>query len=174
MGTAPLLDELATHFAAANKNKFEGGVPHAEMVVNPRLRALAARVQYEPRRIELSGYHLTQPYARHVAFKALEHEMLHLWLHARGLNPGHTPLFKQLAKERDIPVWHALPYPQNRPSSVHHVYACPGCGNTVMRGRRLSDVRRSACGACCRRHNGGRFDARFVMRFVESVASAAR
>ena len=40
---------------------------------------------------------------------------------------------------------------------------CPGCGATVRRARRPS--RPVACGACCARHAGGRFDERFRLRF---------
>ena len=40
---------------------------------------------------------------------------------------------------------------------------CPACGETVRRARR--PTRDLACAACCRRHAGGRFDARFRLRF---------
>ena len=40
---------------------------------------------------------------------------------------------------------------------------CPGCGTTVRRARRPK--RPQACGACCERHAGGRFDARFRLVF---------
>lgn len=40
---------------------------------------------------------------------------------------------------------------------------CPGCGATVRRARRPR--RATACAACCRRHAGGRYDARFRLRF---------
>ncbi|MBI5498161.1 MAG: hypothetical protein HY904_24375 [Deltaproteobacteria bacterium] len=166
---AGLLAELRGHFGRANASKFDGGVPQATVVVNPRLRALVGRVVFAERRIELSGYHLAQEYARHVAFKTLEHEMLHLWLDARGLPSGHTSLFKEMARDRAIPVWHALPYPKNQFRPRTHVYECPACERRVERARRLSLTQRSACGACCRLHNGGRFDERFVMRWVETV-----
>jgi ribosomal protein L37AE/L43A len=165
-----LLDELRDHLTHANRHKFDGHVPRVTLCVNPRLRALTGRVFYDEKRIELSGYHLSQPYARQVAFKTLEHEMLHLYLDNRGLPSGHTALFKRLAAERNIPVWHALPYPRNRTLQAQHVYACPACGRRVTRTRRLSNTQRSACGDCCRVHNGGAFDARFVMRFMKTVA----
>ena len=91
-----LLDELVDHCAQANRFKFDGSVAGVTLSVNPRLRALAGRVFFDEKRIELSGYHLSQPYARQVAFKALEHEMLHLYLDTRGLPTGHTPLFLSL------------------------------------------------------------------------------
>ena len=40
---------------------------------------------------------------------------------------------------------------------------CRGCGDTVRRARRPS--RPLACAACCTRHAGGRYDARFRLRF---------
>jgi predicted SprT family Zn-dependent metalloprotease len=38
---------------------------------------------------------------------------------------------------------------------------CPGCGRTVERHRRS----KIACGECCRKHNGGRYDKKFVFKW---------
>lgn len=43
------------------------------------------------------------------------------------------------------------------------VGTCPACGATVRRARRPS--RPAACASCCDRHAGGRYDARFRLRF---------
>ena len=43
------------------------------------------------------------------------------------------------------------------------VATCPGCGETSRRAQRPR--RAVACAACCRRHAGGRYDARFRLRF---------
>ena len=41
---------------------------------------------------------------------------------------------------------------------------CPGCGAVTRRARRPR--RALACAACCSRHAGGRYDARFRLRFA--------
>jgi len=39
---------------------------------------------------------------------------------------------------------------------------CPACGELVERYRLTQRTRESACEACCRMHNGGRWSARYV------------
>lgn len=41
---------------------------------------------------------------------------------------------------------------------------CPGCGQVYAISRRARKPR--ACAACCRKHAGGRFDARFVLKRI--------
>jgi predicted SprT family Zn-dependent metalloprotease len=168
-----LLNELAAHYARVNREKFRSVLPDVTITVNRRLRALTGRVLYDLRLIELSLYHLTQPYGRAQAFSTLEHEMLHLYLDTLGQPPGHTPTFKHLAKQLSIPLWHCFSYPRNRPSTTTYVYRCPCCGWTVRRSRRLSEIQRSACGPCCRAHNHGRFDPRFVVELIETIEEKA-
>lgn len=164
-----MLRQLQQHFHEVNHLKFDGRLPAVTLTVNPRLRALTGRVFYDEQLIELSGFHLCRRNRWQVATQTLEHEMLHLYLDTLGLPPGHTRTFKQLAHEKGISVWHSLPYPRNRNAPVRHVYECPCCARRVSRNRRLSEIRRHACGECCRRHNGGAFDPRFQMRWVETV-----
>lgn len=168
-----MLAELRAHYALINRVKFSGLLPEATITVNPRLKAFTGRILYDLRRIELSLYHLMQPYGRAQAFQTLEHEMLHLYLDTLGQPAGHTPTFKRLAAELSIPIWHAFPYPRNRHPTTIHVYKCPSCNKHVVRTRRLSAIRRSACAHCCRLHNGGRFDPRFVMLYVETLPADA-
>ena len=60
---------------------------------------------------------------------------------------------------------HDLPLPR-REQARRYRYRCPACGLEV---RRVRPIRaRSACLACCRRHNRGRYDDRF--RFVRERA----
>jgi predicted SprT family Zn-dependent metalloprotease len=53
---------------------------------------------------------------------------------------------------------HTLPFPVERRLRRYH-YACPNCHRAFPRVRRIRRV--IACLACCRKHNRGRFDARF-------------
>jgi len=47
------------------------------------------------------------------------------------------------------------------------VGSCPACGAMVRRARQPS--RPVACAACCDRHAGGRYDARFRLRFAPAA-----
>lgn len=163
-----LLERLYRHYEWANRVKFGGALPAAELRINFRLRALTGRVFYDARLIEFSSFHVGGEDGLAVAVETLEHEMLHLYLDVKGLPSGHTPTFKKLADTLGIAVWHRRSYPRNRAAPAEHVYECPACSHQVVRSRRLSEVRRSACGECCRRHGDGSFDERFVMRFVQS------
>lgn len=44
---------------------------------------------------------------------------------------------------------------------------CDTCGHTIERHRRSKA--RGACPACCRRYAGGRYDARYVMRWTRNT-----
>ena len=47
-----------------------------------------------------------------------------------------------------------------KPEGKYHL-CCKSCGRRVVRYRKPR--RETACGVCCRKHSGGRFDARFVL-----------
>lgn len=50
-------------------------------------------------------------------------------------------------------------------SPPKYLACCPSCGTS--RGFARRPVRRYACGACCKRHSGGRFDARFELKVLQ-------
>ncbi len=90
----------------------------------------------------------------------LKHEMIHLWLHVQGLPSGHTPAFRDKARAIGQPRTRhniALPTPRNG-----WIYSCACCRNEFPRRRRYG--RAVACSACCKRFNGGQYDARFKLR----------
>ena len=78
--------------------------------------------------------------------------------------------------------WHPTMNACTKPLDLHLPEAAAGYVGSLLavrpiavrvsRPRRLSETQRSACGECCRVHNGGVFDARFVMRFVATVPRA--
>jgi hypothetical protein len=60
-----------------------------------------------------------------------------------------------------------LPFPV-RKLERRHLYRCANCGREFPRVRLLR--RRSACLACCRAHNGSRYDRRFELRLATTSA----
>jgi hypothetical protein len=58
---------------------------------------------------------------------------------------------------------HNLPFPLRR-QRRRYLYACPHCQRDFPRTRPLR--RTSACLACCRTFNRGRYDRRFKLRLV--------
>jgi hypothetical protein len=90
----------------------------------------------------------------------LKHEMIHLWLFEKGLPHGHTREFRAKARELGQPkTRHAIDLPA--PKSGWQ-YLCITCGDTFSRRRRYG--RPVACMRCCKRFNGGQYDARFKLK----------
>jgi predicted SprT family Zn-dependent metalloprotease len=96
--------------------------------------------------------------------RTLRHELAHLLAHERAGRRRIAPHGREwqracealgLADEKRC---HDLPLPRRHLSPRHH-YRCPIC--TVVIGRVRPLRRKSACLACCRRHNRGRYDERF-------------
>lgn len=102
--------------------------------------------------------------------RTLRHELAHLvaferaagFLRRRRIAP-HGAEWRQACAELGIPDetrCHTLPLPRRRVARPFG-YRCPGCGTVVRRTRPIPRGRALACGACCKLHAGGRFDARF-------------
>jgi SprT protein len=96
--------------------------------------------------------------------RTLRHELAHLLAHHRAGRRRIAPHGAEwrlacrdlgLTDERRC---HDLPLPR-RTIARRHLYRCPSCFVEVPRVRPMR--RKSACLACCRRHNGGRYDERF-------------
>jgi predicted SprT family Zn-dependent metalloprotease len=169
-GLAAPLDDLGAlrvHYASLVDDKFEGVIPRDFTIrLNPFLRRLTGRITYAQRLIEISRFHLLR-YGLDDAKATLEHELLHLYLHELGLPSGHNNLFKRLATEKGIRVFHANPYPKNRATPWRYQYECPECMRMVFRMRPVGQ--RLACGVCCRELAEGRWDARFRLRLIRRV-----
>jgi len=115
--------------------------PHWNVELNPRLREFPGEVD-----------------------RTLRHELAHLVAHARAgrrrIAP-HGPEWRKACADLGIPnegARHTLPLPSRR-LKRNFTYTCPSCGVEVERVRRFH--RRTACLACCRSHNRGRYDGRF-------------
>lgn len=89
--------------------------------------------------------------------------LLHEIAHALSpLNEGHGRIFKSNA----ISIGCKNIMSNTTDKSIvsakgRFVYTCPNCGNKVHFYRRKS--RKSACGECCNKYNGGRFSKDYVL-----------
>ena len=106
--------------------------------------------------------------------RTLRHELAHLLAHHRAgrrrISP-HGREWQQACRDlglTDEKRCHDLPLPR-RQISARHFYRCPHCAVELQRVRPLRG--KSACLACCRRHNGGRYADKF--RFAKIPAPLA-
>jgi predicted SprT family Zn-dependent metalloprotease len=158
---------LRRHYGRANERKFDGILPADYRIEwNDFLRRLTGRITYGLRLIEISTFHY-RSYGLADAIATLEHEMLHLYLHAQGLPSGHNRLFKEAAEARGIRVFHTNEYPRNQPPRDRYVYVCITCGRMVFRQRKRSEP--LACGICCREQANGQWDSRFRLKLLHRV-----
>ena len=100
--------------------------------------------------------------------RTLRHELAHLLAHHRAgrrrIAP-HGPEWKRACQDLCLPNekrCHDLPLPR-RVMNARHLYRCSHCALELKRVRPMR--RKTACLACCRLHNRGRYDERF--RFVK-------
>lgn len=134
---------------------------------NPRMRSTAgtafaglALITLNPRLRDFGDEELE---------RTLKHELAHLLAHERAGRRRIAPHGREwrqacydfgLAHEKRC---HELPFPR-RQMKVRHRYRCPSCAVELRRVRPLRGG--SACLACCRAHNRGRYDERFRFQRV--------
>lgn len=134
---------------------------------NVRMRSTAGTAQPRSGRIDLNPRLLNVGPAE--VDRTLRHEAAHLlahWRAGRRRIQSHGPEWRQACADLGIPgekVTHTLPFPR-RKVTPRYFYQCPCCAITVRRVRLFK--RPTACLNCCRKHNGGQFDARFQFRRV--------
>jgi SprT protein len=137
---------------------------------NARLKTCAGHVDYRRKLISLN------PRLREHGFaeidRTLRHELAHLLAQFRAKNglriAPHGKEWRAACRDLGIPGelrCHDLPFASDarRP---RYVYKCPNCRADFPRVRRVKCA--IACLACCRKYNGGDFDARFRLKRVES------
>jgi hypothetical protein len=134
----PDVAELQLMFAQFNFLYFDGEIPAYRIAYNARFSNLAGRITYKPPVIELSPKHLVgKPDELR---ETLLHEMIHAWLQAKGLPPGHTPTFKKKMRELGLrSIYHdlgkAAPLSE---STKRYILRCEKCLMEVLRKRRPS------------------------------------
>jgi SprT protein len=103
--------------------------------------------------------------------RTLRHELAHLLAHHRAGRRRIAPHGAEWQRAcadlglRDERRCHDLPLPRKQVARPHR-YRCPAC--TVEFARTRPFRRPSACLACCRRHNRGRYDERFRLEKVRA------
>jgi SprT protein len=136
---------------------------------NGRLRSAAGRA--DSRRASISLNPRLRDHSAAEIDRTLRHELAHLVAQSRAgrrrILP-HGPEWRMACRDLGIVgerACHQLPFPV-RLRARRFLYRCPNCGGDFPRVRRIH--RATACLGCCRRHNRGRFDARFQLRLVEN------
>ena len=132
-----------------------------------RLRSAAGRAEFRHTRILLNCRLAAHGEAE--IDRTLRHELAHLLAQTRA---GRRRIAPHGAEWRracaDLGIagearCHNLPFPIRR-LQRRYLYACPHCRRDFPRTRPLR--RSSACLACCRAFNGGRYDRRFKLQLV--------
>jgi predicted SprT family Zn-dependent metalloprotease len=161
-GDLPSTAQLQLLFARLNAQHFGGVLRSHRIVYNRRLTTVAGRIAYRPRVIELASSLLSaQP--SHVEATLL-HEMVHAWLHERGLPSGHSSHFKRKMREVGLAsIYHYLPVRGRRRSRRRYLLTCPRCKAQIWRSRRPGW--RVSCARC--------FPSRFNPRVELSVRRIA-
>jgi len=150
---------------------------------NPRLRTAAGRANYREKLISLNPLlrdHDLVSVSRQSGSdidRTLRHELAHLlaqWRVGRRRIAPHGSEWRDACRDLEIGDevrCHNLPF-ATRAQAVRFVYRCPNCRQEFPRVRRIR--RAIACLACCRKHNGGDFDARFRLKLICHVESRSR
>lgn len=146
-----------------------GGLPvHVEW--NLRLRTAAGRADFHKKLISLNPR--LHEYGATEIERTFRHELAHLLAHFRAgrrrISP-HGPEWRQACRDLGIgdeQRCHTLPFP-TQPRLRRFLYWCPRCEKNFPRVRRIR--RASACLACCRRHNSGRYDRRFQLQLMRQA-----
>lgn len=158
----PTTQELGTWAADLATSHF--GRPFSGHVVwAPRLRYRAGDFAPTTATIRLSLPYFKR-YGPAEARGILLHELCHWWLSVQGIRHREdSPLFQDLLRKHGAPA-RGRPMPRRRARSTYE-YCCPACGALYLYRRRVN----YACGRCCRRASGGKYDARFRLKPVRHL-----
>lgn len=112
---------------------------------------------------------LSRFYSVRIGWTELEDVVRHEIAHAidyetRGKS-DHGPVWKSIARRVGADPTRLYEGADVADVDSKYVGQCPACEKEHPFYRRVSRVH--ACPECCRRHNGGRFAARFTLRMVE-------
>jgi SprT protein len=131
---------------------------------NSRMRTTAGLARYADSLITLNPKLAQFGFAE--IDKTLRHELAHLvakFRAGRRRIAPHGTEWRAACRDLGLPNearCHDLPLPRTR-RNPKHFYLCPSCRVSIQRVRPFR--RRVACLACCRMHNRGHFDERFLL-----------
>jgi predicted SprT family Zn-dependent metalloprotease len=129
-------------------------------------RRRAGCCHFGPKRITLSRV-LAETQPEDFIFKVVAHEIAHA--HA-GPSAGHGPLWRAYAQVIGCDATSCYDSDDliDHPALARRwTITCPTCGHTTQRDRKTS--RETACARCCRIHNGGEFDRRFLLQWERNT-----
>ena len=136
---------------------------------NSRLKTAAGRADYRQKLVSLNPRLSAYPTE---IDRTLRHELAHILAQFRAgrrqILP-HGVEWRQACRDlgiSDEKRCHNLPFPVSERARRYR-YRCPGCQRDFPRVRRIK--RAVACLACCRAHNGGKFNARFRLLLVTAA-----
>ena len=141
---------------------------------NPRLQTCAGRADYREKLISLNPR--LRDHGAEVD-RTLRHELAHLlaqWRIGRRRIAPHGIEWRQACRDlgiADEARCHNLPF-ATKTYATRYVYRCPNCKEQFPRVRKIR--RAIACLSCCRKHNGGDFDARFRLKLERHATGARR
>lgn len=164
--------QLIHLFEQLNQQYFQGELPLPMLTWNSRLSSSAGRfcpgsrniLIPRPPHIEIAAYLRKIPDSEFHIRDTMLHEMVHYLLWHRREPYGHTPEFHRILKRVGARRYNPVP---NRKPAKHH-YQCPAC-RIVIPARR--QIKNSACLACCKKFNGGKYSEKF--RLVPTRAPTA-
>lgn len=134
---------------------------------NSRLKTAAGRADYRQKLISLNPQLIKHPAEIN---RTLRHELAHILAQFRARRRRILPHgieWREACHDlgiSDEKRCHNLPFPA-RTYAALFVYRCPHCRQEFPRVRR--EHRAVACLACCRKHNRGKFDARFRLQRIK-------
>ena len=134
---------------------------------NSRLKTAAGRADYRQKLISLNPQLIKHPAEIN---RTLRHELAHILAQFRARRRRILPHgieWREACHDlgiSDEKRCHNLPFPA-RTYAGRFVYRCPHCRQEFPRVRRVH--RAVACLACCRKHNRGKFDARFRLQRIK-------
>ena len=141
---------------------------------NPRMKSAVGRADIREKLVSLNPR--LQDHGLAEIDRTLRHELAHLLAQfrvgRRRIAP-HGPEWREACRDlgiADEARCHNLPF-ATKTYAARFVYRCPNCQQEFPRVRRSR--RAIACLACCRKHNGGNFDARFRLKLVDRVVPNA-
>lgn len=153
----PSISELYRRFDVFNWLYFGGSLPRPKIEYSTRMSSAGS---YTPQgRIIKIGRKYHELFPQDID-DTLKHEMIHI------LHFYHDANFKREARRIGASM-KARSHPSLR-KPPRYIYQCPGCGRKYPRQRRF---RMSSCGYCSA---GGRYDERYKLKLVASLASKAR
>jgi len=133
---------------------------------NNRKRAVGLS-NYRKKTIYVSKYALEDNLDKAFRFEnTLRHEIAHALDNALGMRSNHGTMWKKIAKQvlctGDRCTKGELA--RNKPSK--YTLICDTCG--IERPSHKKKRRKSACGICCDKYNGGRYSEKYVFRQVQN------